>query len=409
MRLAAQAKMGYYPLPESVIPEIAKHLSVAGSSDIRILDPCAGQGVAIKGLSEALSIPQSNVYCVELHEGRGNDIRALMPEAKVVAPCPFNGTMISWHSFSAVYCNPPFDDQLGGGGREETNFLYVLQNLMVTNGVLVLVAPFSTFQRYAVMNHLDARYKQGKLYRLPDRDRKYNECVFIGRKRANAIADQKIDTDGYFTHDLNIGSYYYSKAGPNGSKLTVIGEDEWLQPPLPVHVEGPPHDRTRVWLLPESPWPPTRFLKNSYTEEELIAVIDRSPLKRLCETPKDPPPKRPPLPLGQGHVSVCLMAGMLDGLVQAGDHTHVVRGVSKKVAAYNEEASTAELKEDKDGNEYVAVKEVFSQQPTVVVRAVGRDGVIHTFRFDGSSNTNNDEDNDDATDSGRCHRNGTGY
>ena len=48
MRLAAQAKMGYYPTPESVIPITANYIKRQRVGLVRILDPCAGEGTAIK-------------------------------------------------------------------------------------------------------------------------------------------------------------------------------------------------------------------------------------------------------------------------------------------------------------------------------------------------------------------------
>jgi len=44
MRLAAQAKMGYYPTPPSVISLIADILIRNGKGNIKSLDPCAGEG-----------------------------------------------------------------------------------------------------------------------------------------------------------------------------------------------------------------------------------------------------------------------------------------------------------------------------------------------------------------------------
>ena len=55
MRLAAQAKMGYYPTPEDVTPIIAKYLKRKREGLIRILDPCAGMGTALKQIGDGSS------------------------------------------------------------------------------------------------------------------------------------------------------------------------------------------------------------------------------------------------------------------------------------------------------------------------------------------------------------------
>lgn len=54
MRLAAQAKMGYYPTPPSVISLISEMLVINGKGNIRILDPCAGEGTALNQIGEIL-------------------------------------------------------------------------------------------------------------------------------------------------------------------------------------------------------------------------------------------------------------------------------------------------------------------------------------------------------------------
>jgi len=48
MRLAAQAKMGYYPTPPLVVSLISGILIRSSPGKIRILDPCAGEGHALK-------------------------------------------------------------------------------------------------------------------------------------------------------------------------------------------------------------------------------------------------------------------------------------------------------------------------------------------------------------------------
>ena len=52
MRLKAQAKMGYYPTPEPLSPLLCRHLRRAGPGTMRIFDPCAGTGVALKVLAD---------------------------------------------------------------------------------------------------------------------------------------------------------------------------------------------------------------------------------------------------------------------------------------------------------------------------------------------------------------------
>ena len=65
MRLAAQAKGGYYPTPERVVDLIAELIHTPtgyyhrGRETIRILDPCCGAGDALERLAERLDRPNA--------------------------------------------------------------------------------------------------------------------------------------------------------------------------------------------------------------------------------------------------------------------------------------------------------------------------------------------------------------
>ncbi len=68
MRLAAEAKMGFYPVANEALGLLARAFCVEGET--AILDPCAGEGAAIRFLGEALSVPQERTYAIELAENR---------------------------------------------------------------------------------------------------------------------------------------------------------------------------------------------------------------------------------------------------------------------------------------------------------------------------------------------------
>ena len=82
MRLAAQAKGGYYPTPERVVDLIAELIHTPtghynrGRETIRVLDPCCGAGDALERLAEGLSRPNAmpiETYGVELHRDRAEE------------------------------------------------------------------------------------------------------------------------------------------------------------------------------------------------------------------------------------------------------------------------------------------------------------------------------------------------
>ena len=117
MRLAAQAKMGYYPAPDGVIPIIARYLKRQREGMIRILDPCAGTGAAIKQIGNAICpispiCPEGNTqaetYGIEIDLERGNQAKSILDKCLIT---DYQNTRISHGSFSLLWLNPPLIGQ----------------------------------------------------------------------------------------------------------------------------------------------------------------------------------------------------------------------------------------------------------------------------------------------------------
>ena len=117
---------------------------------------------------------------------------------------------------------------------------------------------------------------------------------------------------------------------------------------------------------------PKRFQKTALTDEELERELARSPLYDALRQRTLSPLKRPPLSLNKGHTSLLLMTGMLDGYVPSSP-PHVVRGLTSKV----EKLHRTESYETPAGD--AVTKQVFSESPIPIVRAVWPDGIIRTF------------------------------
>ena len=103
MRLAAQAKMGYYPTPESVTQAIAGYLKRQRYGLIRILDPCAGEGTAVYAIGNQL---EAETYGIEIDLKRGSKAKEILNKCIV---SDYQNTRITHGSFSLLWLNPPYD------------------------------------------------------------------------------------------------------------------------------------------------------------------------------------------------------------------------------------------------------------------------------------------------------------
>src|SRR5262245_25523168 len=139
MRLAGQAKMGYYPAAPAAVKMAAGRLRAPGKP-FAMLDPSAGEGAALPQLAADHRCRPADVYAIELDESRGEAVEAALPEAQVLAPASFFGCKVTPGSMSLAWLNPPFDDGYGGT-RVEANFLYRAAAALRTGGVLAFVRP----------------------------------------------------------------------------------------------------------------------------------------------------------------------------------------------------------------------------------------------------------------------------
>ena len=114
MRLAAQAKGGFYPTPPRVIDLVSKLLYGARGRQrsidtLRILDPCCGAGDALAQFADLLrdrgTVPVETCG-VELHRDRAEQAAQVLDRA---LGCDLFATSIANNAFGVLFLNPPYD------------------------------------------------------------------------------------------------------------------------------------------------------------------------------------------------------------------------------------------------------------------------------------------------------------
>jgi hypothetical protein len=329
MRLAAQMRGGFYPAPQEAVTFAASFLCPP-SEPFTILDPCAGEGEAIRQLGELLGCPQERTFAVELDDGRADKVRATLSNGQVLAPASFFGCRVSLNSFSFIWLNPPFDSSFGGY-RVEDRFLFTATDWLKPGGVMALVCPENVADEHSnVRHHFATRYENCTLVAFPEKHRPFKEVITFAHKRAKPHPEP---------------AFWKSVEAPQGF----------------------------VYQIPAGSGPRI-FKKIEPTETELKTMLARSPLRSHLTTSPETPLPSPPLALGIGHVALLLASGHLDGVVQPdGKPPHVVRGSSRKREFVSDVTET----ENPDGS--TTTKTTISERIELVVRTVDLSGNIQNF------------------------------
>lgn len=292
MRLAAQVKGGFYPAHEKAVEYAASFLQPPVGGQFTILDPCAGEGVAIRRLSELLGCSPDLTYGIELDDSRSGVIHAALPDAHVLAPADFFGCRANLGSFSFIWLNPPFDYSYGGH-RVEEQFLRRATDWLVPAGVMALVCPEDVVGEYSdARQHFTRCYESVTVVPFPESYRPFGEVVVFGHKRIRPEADRVLGWKAWESVQAATG-FRYQFPSSNGPRL---------------------------------------FQKVEPTETEWQRLLAGSPLRSFLQSSPERCVPSPPLPLGIGHVALLLASGHLDGVVQpVGALPHVVRAPASLV------------------------------------------------------------------------------
>lgn len=191
MRLAAQAKMGYYPSPPMVVSLISGILIRSGPGRIRIFDPCAGEGHAIKEIEDAL---ECESYGIELDTYRGKIAQKNLTRCLITA---YENSHISNQAFSLLYLNPPYDwsvrnDEMSASERHEKIFLKDTIKYLMSGGVLVYLIPQARLDK-TIAKILAYRFDDVRVFRFPDKEyRAFKQVVVFGVLKKKPELDDRL-------------------------------------------------------------------------------------------------------------------------------------------------------------------------------------------------------------------------
>lgn len=338
MRGAGQAKMGYYPTPERLVPLIRSHLAFP-PGEFAALDPFAGTGAALADLVQGT---EACTYGVELDAERAKMAKERLHR---VVHGDFMAARVSREAFSLLYFNPPYDwaaksSEEARAERKEALYFRRAIELLVPGGVFVGLIP--EIRLGDVARLYATRLADVRVFRFPQPEyAAFRQVVVFGVRRRHPQRDKE-------TEEL----------------LFAAATGLWPAPDLSLQ-EAP------LYHVPETPARVPVFWSGVLLAEDAAEVESASPLWRevgqLFRGGDAMQVRQPPLPLHTGHQALLLASGALDGVMGTGPQRHLVRGQVVKTTT-----TVTEYEEGPDGELVEVTRETESYE--VRVRLLTADG-----------------------------------
>ena len=323
------AKNGYFPTDEATLERTLCALEPSTTAGpMCILDPCAGEGVALAEVAHALGREQVRAYAVEYDAVRASHARGLLDRC---LHSDLMDTMISRQVFGLLWLNPPYGDlprdqmgamQFQGRARLEKLFYQRTLPLLQYGGVLVFIIPSYVLDAELV-GWLTGHFANMHIYRAVDTQ--FKQVVIFGERIRQR--DQ-------------VGSA--AKSARN--LLLQVGRGEVELEELPNAWPYTPY------AVPSSITEPEHFYRVSMEPDQLAAEIHRlQGLWPALDTHLGSAQRRlrpPARALSHWHLALALAAGAISGVVKSKTgRILVVRGDTHK-----EKSTKTEFEEQEDGS-----------------------------------------------------------
>lgn len=359
-RLAAQAKLLYYPTDLDLVEKLATWFTVDGPT--RIVDPCCGKGDALERFASHFD-PKPMTWGIELSYSRAQEA-----EKKLDRVLPANFYQVHqpsrWEprSVGLIFNNPPYDWSefeeviVGGKRRVRHEILFIEscttkivpgghQIVIIGRGMLGDASMTASGNENRIARHLAAWYEEVHVYHQDTQDwKRFNQIVILALKKRSqyeAPTKDKIEAiTQYHSRDVEI------PALPEGIGAYII-------PPGPetvkfIYKPVQPEELVRIGKKC-SPIGTPEFYRATYVR----------PLGAVFE---------PATPLKLGHMTM-MISGQETGVITLNDkqgNKMLVKGRTRKVAEV-----TSEDHENERG--YYSSTSVQSKEKHVTVLSIVHD------------------------------------
>lgn len=325
-------KNGYFPTDSETTQRILTVLAPAKAGRMRIIDPCAGEGVALAECKHHLGADRVEAFGVEYDAERAWHAKSVLDRC---IHGDFHDCIVGQRQFGLLWLNPPYGDLVtdkadtgdrGGKGRKrlEKLFYQLAVPKLQFGGVMVLIIPRYTLDA-ELATWIARHFYRVRVYTAPEQQ--FKQVVVFGvRKRAGA-ANVVDETEAAIRKRLEAVS------GEMGiSELP----DEWLEEHYVVPAE-PPGDLVFSYARMESAQLVDEIKRHRCLWEQFALKFGRMATQH----------RRPLRAPSNWHLALLLAAGQVSGVVRSNDgqRTLLIKGDT-----FKEKDVKTELQERADGN-----------------------------------------------------------
>jgi hypothetical protein len=286
-------RMGHCPTDPENVSYITRAIAFPPGIVTNLLDPCCGEGTALKQIAVGNNC---FTYGVEIDEGRAETAQG---ELHRIGFGSFFHSRISVEAFHFVFLNPPYLSVLTeGGGRTRNEKRFLIESLphLMPGGLLVYVVPYYRLTD-DICRILSDNLAGLSVHRFTDAEfKKFGQVAVMGTRRQRTRDEAA---------EASLSTVSYSP-----EKLPSLAEIEEKAYPLPAEARKVAIFRGALFNEREL----ARKLGSSSLFADMIAVKTLSREKR-----------RPPLPFTVGQLGLIGGSGLLNGLIEC-DEPHIVKG-----------------------------------------------------------------------------------
>lgn len=301
---------GYFPTDQATLEGIKSRIDIAGG-DIRIFDPCCGEGIALADLAGHLTGcgARCHSFGIELDKERTVTSRSRLD---FVIQADIEDCILQSKTVGLLFLNPPYGfaakDQLDNGRAQRLEEIFFARTVptLQTDGILILVVPTQSLtERFA--KEIASYFTELRIFRAGVDT--YKQVVIMGIKAANRSQTGKKQQEGSLKTLLS-----HEEALPIGTAADFCYEvpPSAAKPfrPLNISIDASILGEELSQLYSQTLWP--------HFGQWFTASLVQEKRRPLCA-------------LGQWHSALALAAGQVSGIVVSADGRRLlVKGSTHK-------------------------------------------------------------------------------